>query len=192
MQVIARAHRSRAGEAQASYTWSRTVGTVGGLQGSNATLSGLSPLGYGGAPGGSTSLRDAGKVRSQFDYNELKILGWYQADWLRGIRAGAVYRWRTGERWHRLAAVFVPAFGFLPAETPNSRRTPSIGTLDLRVEKTFPLRGPAQTMGVYVDALNATNVGRAFTYVRGSGPQFGQPNSWTEPRTMRIGLRYTY
>jgi hypothetical protein len=145
-----------------------------------------------GAPGGSTSLRDAGEVRSQFDYSELKLLGSYHAGWLHGIQTGAVYRWHTGTRWHRLAAVLVPAFAYLPAETPNSRRTPSTGTLDLRVEKTLPLRSPAKTLGVYVEALNATNVGRALGYVRVSSPQFGQPTSWTDPRTMRIGPRFTY
>lgn len=190
--MIARAQRARAWDAQASYTWSRTAGTISGLQSSNATYWGLSPLGFGGAPGGSTSLRDAGKVRSQFDYSELKLLGSYHTDWLRGVNTGAVYRWHTGTRWHRLTLITVPAFAFLPAETPNSRQTPSIGTLDLRAEKTVTLQSPARTLGVYVEALNASNVGRALGYFRASGPQFGQPATWTDPRTMRIGLRFTY
>ena len=92
---------------------------------------------------------------------------------------------------NRLAAISVPAFAFLPAETPNSRRTPPISALDLRVEKTLLLQSPA-TIGLYAEALNATNVGRALGYIRASGPQFGQPSSWTDPRTMRIGLRFTY
>ena len=192
IQMIARAQRARAWDAQASYTWSRTAGTISGLQSSNATYWGLSPLGFGGAPGGSTSLRDAGKVRSQFDYSELKLLGSYHTDWLRGVNTGAVYRWHTGTRWHRLTLITVPAFAFLPAETPNSRQTPSIGTLDLRAEKTVTLQSPARTLGVYVEALNASNVGRALGYFRASGPQFGQPATWTDPRTMRIGLRFTY
>jgi hypothetical protein len=68
--------------------------------------------------------------------------------------------------------VFEPQFAFLAAETPNSRQTPSIGILDFRLEKTLRLAS-TNTLGVYVDALNATNVGLPLAYVRSSGLQFG-------------------
>ena len=95
-------------------------------------------------------------------------------------------------RWHRIAFVSVPAFASLAAETPYSRQTPSIGTLDLRVEKTFQPHSPGQMFGLYLDVLNATNLGQALAFVRFSGPQFGVPAQWTEPRTIRIGIRYTF
>jgi hypothetical protein len=105
--------------------------------------------------------------------------------WLHGAVIGAVYRWHTGTRWHR-------NYLDLAAETPFSRRTPSIWSLDLRVEKTVRVSGDSGVLGVYVDAMNVTNVGRALSYVRQSGPLFGQPNAWTDPRTIRIGLRYSF
>ena len=190
VQFIARKRNARGWEMQGSYTWSRSVGTIGGLEGTNYTFSGLSPFGYGGAPGGPTSLRDAGTTRSQFDYSEVKLLGFYHAPWLHGATVGAVYRWYTGSRWHRQA--FVPPFGNFVAETPYSRKLPSIGRLDMRVEKTFRLTAAASWFGVFADVFNVTNVGRPLAYDRQSGPRFGQPSSWTDPRTIRIGVRYSF
>lgn len=195
LQFLARKRQSRAWEGQASYTWSRSVGTVTGTAGNNATLTNLSPYGFGGAPGGTTSFRDQGTTRSRFDYSEFKLLGWYHARWLSGATAGFVYRWHTGTRWHRTASVQSPVHDyvdFIVAEPPFSRRAPSIAQLDLRLEKTFRLASSVRRLGVYLDALNATNAGRALSYVRRSGPRFGEPSAWTDPRTMRAGVRYTF
>jgi hypothetical protein len=137
-------------------------------------------------------MRDAGTTRSQFDYSEFKVLGFFRVPWLQGAVFGGIYRWHTGTRWHRTATVFQPVFADLVAETPNSRRTPSIGLLDVRLEKTFSLPRSPGTFGIYLDALNVTNEGRALVYVRRSGPRFGQPSSWTDPRTIRIGVRYSF
>jgi hypothetical protein len=190
LQFIARKRNARGWEMQGSYTWSRSVGTIGGVDGTNYTFSAMSPGGYGAAPNGPTSLRDAGTTRSQFDYSEVKLLGFYHAPWLHGATLGAVYRWYTGSRWHRQA--FVPGFGNLVAETPNSRQLPSIARLDLRVEKTFRLTVAPSSFGVFAEAFNVTNVGRPLAYVRQSGPRFGQPSSWMDPRTIRIGVRYSF
>ena len=41
-------------------------------------------------------------------------------------------------------------------------------------------------------AFNLTNVGRALSVASFSGPRFGQPNSWTDPRMAEIGVRFTF
>ena len=53
-------------------------------------------------------------------------------------------------------------------------------------------RGQGCTLGIYLDAMNVQNVGRARSYIGQSGPFFGLPNAWTDPRAMRLGLRYTF
>jgi hypothetical protein len=76
-------------------------------------------------------------------------------------------------------------------EPPGARRTPSLGGLDLRLEKTFRVTDHG-TAGFYVDGFNVTNVGRATGFESMSGPQFGNVTGWTDPRTMRVGLRYSF
>jgi hypothetical protein len=67
-----------------------------------------------------------------------------------------------------------------------------ISLLDLRLEKTLLLRGQGRSLGLYLDAMNVANVGVARSYIPRSGPNFGGPRTWTDPRTMRLGLRYTF
>jgi hypothetical protein len=195
VQLIARKRQADNWEAQASYTWSRTSGTIPGQEFASATYWNLSPLGYGGSPGGPQSLRSTSFTRSQFDYSELKLLGWVRIPGLGGTVAGGVFRRHNGQRWHRNTFMTEPASGWsmpLPAEEPFSRITPTLNLLDLRIEKTLLLRGQGRSLGLYLDAMNVANVGAARSYIPQSGPNFGRPRAWTDPRTMRLGLRYTF
>ena len=63
-------------------------------------------------------------------------------------------------------------------------------TIDLRVEKTA--RVHRSLIAVYVDALNVTNQGIATLASAVSGPQFGTPLTWSDPRVVRIGLRWRF
>lgn len=194
VQLVARKRQASNWEAQASYTWSRTSGTIPGQENSNATFWNLSPLGFGGSPGGTQSMRDREFARSAFDYSELKLLGWGRVPALGGIVGGGVFRVHNGQRWHRIAGLVDPPSNMfipVPAEEPYSRITPTLPQLDLRAEKTFSVRR-VQVLGLYLDALNVGNLGRARAYIPQSGPNFGVPRAWTSPRTMRLGLRYTF
>jgi hypothetical protein len=66
--------------------------------------------------------------------------------------------------------------------------------LDLRVEKTFDLRRstPRTKIGFYADVFNVTNQGVANRFFSISGPNFGTPNSWSNPRILRVGLRLNF
>lgn len=190
VQVLGRKRFSRDWEGQASYTWSRSVGTIGNGIGTNATQGALSFLGYGGDR--VTNARPPS--RPVFDYSELKLLGFYRSPALRGVAVGGIYRWHTGSRWHRRYMATDPLTryqDFVDAEEPFSRRMPAVHLLDLRVEKQLRL-GPHRVAGLYLDALNATNAGRPLGYFAMSGPRFQQPTSWTTPRTIRLGVRYAF
>ncbi len=195
LQLIARKRQADNWEAQASYTWARTSGTIPGQEFTSATYWSLAPLGFGGSPGGTTSLRSTPSPRSMFDYSELKLLGWVRVPGLGGTVLGGVFRRHNGLRWHRIAANLEPAtgwFDYLLPEEPFSRVAPTLNLLDLRVEKTLWLRGGGRSLGLYLDAMNVANVGVARSFINQSGPSFGMPRTWTDPRTMRLGARYTF
>ena len=141
---------------QVSYTWSRSSGTAGNEYHTNATYSSMNPNGYGANP----NARLAPPAPPVYDYSEFKALGSYRAPWLGGFTVAGVFRWHSGTNWNRVAQVTTPIFASFAAEPMGARRTPSLGSLDLRVEKTFRLQ-KGTTLGLYVDAFNVTNVGRA-------------------------------
>jgi hypothetical protein len=168
LQLIARKRLSHGWQMEASYTASRSKGTVGNEANTNAAWASLSPGGIG-ADG---RTRGTAFGRSVFDFSEAKAIATYDAPWLGGFRVGTVFRWRNGTRWHRLVNVRTPVFDFVPAEQPNSRRTPNVQSLDLRIEKTFAIPRAAGKLGVYVDVFNVANIGRARAFIRLSGPAF--------------------
>jgi hypothetical protein len=174
-------------QAQVSYTWSRSRGTVGNEYHTNATYWSLSPLG---SVGADLNRIAAGEGRPRFDYSEFKALGSFRAPWLTGFTVSGVYRWHTGTRWERQASSGPPFWYSAAAEPLGSRRTPNLHNLDLRVEKTFRLR--TFVVGAYADFFNVTNLGRATLVHSGSGPYFGLPWGWTDPRTGRLGFRVNF
>ncbi len=171
-------------QSQASWAWSRSSGTVDTLYHTNAGFWSLSPGGVGTNP-------YAKSGRPTFDFSEFKADGSYHAPWLGGFTAGAVFRWHNGARWNRVVVMFDPFFTVYAAEPPGSRGGPWFGALDLRVEKSFQVPHSAR-IGAYVDVFNLTNVGRPVSFAPLSGPRFGQPNTWTDPRTARTGLRIEF
>lgn len=64
----------------------------------------------------------------------------------------------------------------------------------MRIEKSFPLGRPGRTLGIYVDLLNLTNQGVPFalTIVEQSGATYGEPNTWADPRSVRIAGRLRF
>jgi hypothetical protein len=66
--------------------------------------------------------------------------------------------------------------------------------LDLRIEKTFSVAWPARRarLGAYADVFNAANQGIGNRFFAVSGPTFGTPVSWSNPRILRAGLRLMF
>lgn len=189
IQALARKQFSAGWQSQVSYTWSRSSG-LSNIANINAAFAGLAPLGIGANP--NYSSERPGVERPPFDYSEFKAVGTYQARWLGGFGISGFYRWHTGARWERLVLVTQPVFVFVPAEPRGSRRSPSYGITDLRVEKTLRLSSDQRSLGLYVDVFNLANTGVATRARLLSGPSFGQPRGWTEPRIFRIGARYSF
>ena len=171
------------------FSWSRSRATVGNAERTNA---GLKDLGSsrGGVP---TVFSDQnGLINAEgtapLDVSELKILGTYRVPAWGGFNVSGVYRYHSGGTWAR--TFLTPDFFPVRAEPRGSRRLPPIASLDLRVEKT--LDGFGGRLGLFVDAFNVTNEGTATHVNSQSGSGFGEPIAWTDPRTIRAGLRYTF
>jgi len=170
-----------------SYTWSRSTGTVGNQYNTHSVFFDTNPGGVGANP----AKRNAPPQRPLYDYSEFKALGSYRIPVWGGVTVGGVFRWHNGTNWQRVARVQSPIPTQFAVEPLGARRTPSLGGLDLRVEKTFRVQQYG-AVGLYVDMFNLTNVGRATGYDALSGPGFGQVAGWTDPRTMQLGLRYSF
>src|SRR4030095_8895858 len=104
-----------------------------------------------------------------------------------------VYRYYTGQTWARQATLrFQNNVQFVFVEPRGTHRLPAINNLDLRWEKTIPVRG--LRLGVSADVFNVTNQGvpnSDSTFPNpinfSSGPSFGVPGVCVDPRLLLLG-----
>lgn len=189
VQLIGSRRFSQRWGLQASYTWSRTVGNFNNAFSSNAANNDNSINGVFVNP--NRAINNEG--RTAFDCTHVaKLFGTVRLPW--GWLASGVYRYESGPPWNRFV-VFVSGLnqGFdVVRVEPRVRTIPATNTMDLRVEKTLPLRGGRATIGAFADVFNVTNGGRARAYVENSGPRFGLPVSWSDPRILRLGARVAF
>lgn len=120
-----------------------------------------------------------------------KIAGTYAFPW--GVNTGWFFRHQSGDTW--TPRVLVRGFNQGPFRIlglpRGSNRLPSQNILDLRVEKQFPLyngqlRFTADIFNVFNSAY-VTAIEDRYEF-----DSFGQPTELTPPRTIRLGLRYTF
>jgi hypothetical protein len=188
LQLIATRRANDVWEAQASYTWSRTRASFDNAFSSNAANSDLSTNGVYVNP--NRALFSDGRPAADFTH-EIKVLGTLRLPWWGGTRLSGVYRYQSGRAWARLVRFAGPTQLSAEAVEPRgTRETPATNVCDLRVEKIFSVA--RSKVGAYVDVFNITNQGIANRYNPISGPNFGTPSSWSDPRILRAGLRVTY
>ncbi|OFW10015.1 MAG: hypothetical protein A3H96_03415 [Acidobacteria bacterium RIFCSPLOWO2_02_FULL_67_36] len=194
VQIVGRKRYARGWQMQASYTWSRNRGTVGNRWHVNAARNDLGSPGRFSDP--NSYINAFG--RAAFDpTHEIKLLGTWRAPWWGGFNTSAFYRYTTGQAWGRRATIRGLRQGqeSIRIEPVGTRRLDAINKVDVRVEKTFAVRGAHRTAGLFLDILNVGNQGvpnsdtvNAVNEV--SGARFGEPNAWLDPRTFRAGIRF--
>jgi hypothetical protein len=195
VQVVTRKRDTRAWQMQASYTWSRSEGNVTNQSHANA---GYWELGNPGNFVNPNRLINA-YGRSPFDpTHEVKLLGTVRPLRPGGLSASAVYRYTTGYAWGRQVVVRGLAQGTarIRVEPNGARRVEPTNVLDLRIEQAWRLGGRGR-LGIFVDVFNVSNRGvpdssNNVPVVNISGPLFGQPAAWTDPRTVRLGGRVSF
>lgn len=135
--------------------------------------------------------------------HQIKIQGLWQGPW--GINISGYYRYLDGTRWARVIRSIDLGLS-LPqgtvsiwAEPRGSRKLPPLEIFDLRVEKTFNLKGTK--LGLFADVFNVLNANTATdvwtessrsTTVAGKKVYFGQTTSIMDPRIARIGIRFQF
>ena len=188
LQLIGTKRYSRNWQMQASYTWARTHGTVNNVNFSNAANNSTGANGFFINP--NRRINTTGRTALDVPH-EFKVLGSYRAPWWVGATVSGVYRYHSGRAWSRQIRVTGLRQGveFVRVEPFGTRRLPAVNMLDLRVEKTFRVGRANRRLGVYVDALNVWNQGVALFVSESSGPEFGIPTAWLEPRSVRGAIR---
>ena len=191
VQLIAESRVHSRLQTQASYTWSRTTGSVGNEFHSNA---GIRDLGFRSVFSNPNSLINfQGNV--VFDpTHELKILQTARLPWWDGFNLSAVYQFRSGTTWARRALIQLN-YGFdqILMEPRGSHRIDSTSTLDVRVEKLISTgRQQSRRLGLYAEAFNLLNRGVAASVIADSGQYFGKPLLWVDPRVLRMGARWMF
>jgi hypothetical protein len=183
---------------QASYTWSRSTGTVGNGDYTNA---GLNDAGeFTGTQSAGTFVNPNGFInadgRAPYDIREFKVIGGYGFGAFDGLIVSGILQHRNGMRWERKLIDFgtlIPNdFQTVRLEPRGSRTTPSIWNLDMRVEKTFRRIGDGRQIGLAFDVFNVTNQGQPLFAYPIVGPSFGMPLTIGDPRTLRLVARVTF
>lgn len=198
VDIVGRKRYSRNWQMLASYTWSRTEGNINNRSGSNAGFI-VTDTGRRGAFANPNQAIN-GEGPTAFDYtHEVKLAGGYHVPFWHGLNVSGIYRYRTGLAWGRVASIrgLIQGAETIRIEPRGTRRLPALNSVDLRVEKTFHVASPSRTLGLFVDAFNVTNQqipnsDNRFAVTETSGSRLGAPGPLTDPRTLRLGLRFAF
>jgi hypothetical protein len=186
---VARKRQSSGVEFQASYSWSRTTGNYNNAAAANAANN---DLGINGVFVNPNRLINADGRTPQDFTHELKVFGtWRLARWS-GANVSGVYRYQSGRTWARSAGGFGAASGVsaIFMEPRATRQMSGVNALDVRVQKDVKFH--ATTTGLFVDVFNVWNQGVALRTANASGTNFGVPTVWSDPRTVRAGVRVVF
>jgi hypothetical protein len=120
-----------------------------------------------------------------------KIVGHWSLPW--GLNTGWFYRHESGDTWTpRILVIGLNQDPFQILGLPlGSNRLPSTNILDLRLEKEFPIQ--TGEIRITADIFNVFN-GSYITEIDPlyKSPNFEQPLSFNKPRSIRLGVRYTF
>jgi hypothetical protein len=123
---------------------------------------------------------------------EWKIYGTYNLPW--GFNTGWFFRHHNGDTWAATGQLPREVVGYRPRillEPLGSQRLPSQNNLDLRVEKGVPLHNGQLLLTA--DIFNLFNTADVTAVDDHFGdPTFGTPIGYTNPRSIRLGLRCSF
>lgn len=187
--IVSKRHAQRI-EVQASYTWSRTIGSFNNAFAANAANNDLGLPGVFSNPNG--RINTDGRTPQDFTH-DAKVLGTYHFPKWGGFNVSGFYRYQSGRPWARSVFFGPQTEGMrVYVEPRGTRELDAVNVLDLRVEKTWNLWSDRGRLGAFVDVFNVTNQGVALRIANFSGPNFGVPNQWLDPRTVRAGVRVMF
>lgn len=185
VEVMASKRLSRKFALNGSVVWSRNKSNAGNTDG--------------GSDGFTTSFDDPNYnifIDGRPDYDptwEIKVTSYYEFPWK--ILSSVYFRHFTGDTWTttlRLPSSLIDQgpitiFG----EPRGSNRVPSRNVVDFRAEKAFQI-GPGD-LKFTMDVFNLFNTGYLYDLEkRYDRANFTQATDWTDPREIRLGIRYQF
>ncbi|NIO50023.1 MAG: TonB-dependent receptor, partial [Candidatus Aminicenantes bacterium] len=205
LQLLVNKRMSSGWQLLGSITWSKAWGNIGGDYGNSWGASGTfdTPNSF---------LYDTGRLNYDRPINiKLQSTVVLPLD----IVLSAYFNHASGNPWRRTITVYIPddpmywdpgqAIG-VPTELNGTRRDPPVTTLDLRIEKRFPI-GDFGTIGSYIDIINALgrcgydiagNPGGYVDYTDPANPTFtrygthGDITGSYGNRIFKVSLRFTF
>jgi sulfur carrier protein ThiS len=191
VQLIATKRHARNLGFQLSYTWSRTVGNYNNGFSSSAANADLSINSVFVNPNRAQNAE--GRTLEDCTH-ELKTLWNYRVNLWGDLDVSGVARFQSGRAWARTVSGLPPQAHLLSVfvEPRASRQLPAIHRVDLRIDKTLRGVSARGRIGVFADIFNVLNQGVALNVNSGSGPNFGVPSNWLEPRSLRAGVRVMF
>jgi outer membrane receptor protein involved in Fe transport len=122
-----------------------------------------------------------------------KLLGRYVLPFDIGV--GGSYKLQSGRQWGRSLAVTLPVAGSetIRVEPVDANRAPSVGIVDLRIDKSFRFPKGQRVTG-YIDVFNALNANPPITFrtATATNGSFKEITALLDPRILRLGIRYEF
>jgi hypothetical protein len=102
-------------------------------------------------------------------------------------------RVQSGYPWAPVANIKLPNAGTVLVFSDNiaNRRSDTAAIVDLRLDKSFSVRGGAKITGM-VDLYNALNANTVTNFFVTSGSTYNTIIAALNPRTMQVGIRLTF
>jgi hypothetical protein len=130
-----------------------------------------------------------------YPFHIFKVYGTFSLPW--DIKFSPSFFWRsawTGDgRWEAdVRAATITGNPIVDIEKPGSNKLPSYASLDLRVEKSFTIKGDLRLAG-YLDVYNVLNRQKATNVqARVTNPDFGKAYDANYGREFRLGVRFFF
>jgi hypothetical protein len=134
-----------------------------------------------------------------YPFHIFKVYGTFNLPW--DIKFSPTFNWRSAYggdglgdgRWEADVEVYrITGSPTVDIEKPNSNKLPDYIALDLRVEKSFTIKGDLRLAG-YLDVYNVFNRQRAINVQdRITYSDFGQALDVNYGRELRLGVRFYF
>jgi outer membrane receptor protein involved in Fe transport len=167
-----------------AYTWSNDFRSSTSQTGAASAVSHSNTYSW------QPNLRRFGRQDTSFWH--YKATGRY--DLGRGFASAVSYKLQSGYNFNRSISVALPNAGTenIAASPIEDDRAPTVGILDLRLEKEFTLGGPTRELSFMIDMFNALNSNPVVNFRTVSGSRYKEVIAILDPRVVRFGLRYSF
>jgi hypothetical protein len=120
-----------------------------------------------------------------------KVVGRYVLPYDLGLSGS--WKVQSGYQYGRVTSVTFPGDGAqnIRMEPVTSHRAPSVGIMDVRLDKTFKFGKVGRLTG-QIDMFNLLNSGTVTVFRTATGTTYNEVLGLLDPRVIRFGVRYAF